>query len=170
MNIINILIKELPEFEVAFIRHVGSYFEPQEHWGKLVSWAINNGLFPPEQSYIGISLDNPDLVESNSCRHDACITIPKNFDKEKRNNDIHFKKMDGGHYAMYSFYDKPEKLNAAYKYIFEHWLSESEYCIDYTKNNLEFNMNNPAEDPEGKSKVNLFVPIEKREIADRNHD
>lgn len=72
----NILIRELPEYEVAFFRRVGSYTEPNgEHWEKLLNWAIKNGLFPPQQSFIGISLDNPDLVESHKCRHDACVTL-----------------------------------------------------------------------------------------------
>lgn len=68
----NILIKNLSEMEIAFVRRTGSYFEPQEHWGKLIDWAISNGLYPPQQSFIGISLDNPDKIESKDCRHDAC--------------------------------------------------------------------------------------------------
>lgn len=157
----NIIIKELPEYEVAFIRLIGSYFEPQEHWGNLINWANNNGLHPPTQSFIGISLDNPDLVESINCRHDACVTIPEGFDKEKH-NDIHFKKLDGGQYALYQFYDVPEKLNFAYQFIFGQWLPNSDYEVDNNRYNLEFNMNNPTEDPEGKCKVNLFVPIKIR--------
>jgi DNA gyrase inhibitor GyrI len=37
----NIAIKELPEYEVAFNRRTGSYFEPQDdHWVNLVKWAV----------------------------------------------------------------------------------------------------------------------------------
>lgn len=159
----NILIKELPETEVAFFRRTGSYFEPQEHWGKLSNWAINNGLYPPQQSFIGISLDNPDLVENKDCRHDACVTIPDSFDKEKHKN-INFKKLDGGQYALYPFYDIPEKLNFAYQYMFGEWLPNSDFEADYERFNLEFNKNNPSEDPEGKCRVDLFVPIKKRNL------
>ncbi|MER2170070.1 MAG: GyrI-like domain-containing protein [Psychrobacillus psychrodurans] len=156
-----IVIKELTENEVAFVRRTGSYFEPQEHWGSLMHWANENGIFPPQQSFVGISMDNPNFVESSKCRHDACVTIPDGFDKKKHNN-MQFKKLDGGQYALYEFYDSPEKLNLAYKYVFEQWLPLSRYDADSTRYNLEFNMNNPAEDPEGKSKVDLFVPIKKR--------
>lgn len=154
----DIKIKQLPENEVAFIRCTGSYFEPQEHWGRLVNWAMNNGLFPPQQFFIGISLDNPDVVESRNCRHDACITLPEGFQTDKH-KEIEFKTLDGGLYAMYSFYDVPERLNAAYQYVFRKWLPQSIYQADYDRHNLEFNLNNPAEDPEGKCKVNLYVPI-----------
>lgn len=160
LRIINISIRELPECEVAFIRRVGSYFEPQEHWEKLIYWAVNNGLFPPNQRFIGISLDNPKIVEGHNCRHDACVTIPEDFDK-KKHNDMQYKMLDGGLYALYQFYDTPEKLNLAYQFIFEQWLPNSDYDGDYDRYNLEFNMNNPEDDPERKCKVDLFVPIKK---------
>lgn len=156
----DVLIKELPDFDVAYFRHVGSYFEPQPHWGKLGQWAEENGLFPPNQSFIGISLDNPALVEAESCRHDACVTIPDGFEKEKH-TDIQFKKISGGLYAFYQFYDTPDKLGNTYHKVFEEWLPKSEYEADH-KYSLEFNLNNPAFDPEGKCKVDLYIPIKKK--------
>ena len=157
----NISVKELPEYEVAFIRRFGSYYEFQEHWGSLIDWAIKNKLYPPAQAFIGISLDNPNLVEGNYCRHDACVTIPEDFDKEKH-QEIQFKKLDGGRYALYPFYDLPEKLNNAYQFMFKHWLPNSKYDVDYERYNLEFNRNTPSEDPDGKCKVDLFIPIRSR--------
>jgi DNA gyrase inhibitor GyrI len=159
----NISIRELPEYEVAFFRRFGSYFEPApDHWGKLMSWAVRNSLYPPKQCIIGISLDNPNLVESENCRHDACVTIPEGFEKEKHHDDgIQFRKLAGGLYAVYPFYDKPDRLNHAYQFIYEEWLTNSDYVADYIRENLEFNLNNPSEDPEGKCRVDLFVPIKK---------
>jgi DNA gyrase inhibitor GyrI len=159
---LEISIKELPEYEVAFFRRVGNYFEPNgEHWEQLLNWAIHNGLFPPQQFFIGISLDNPDLAESHLCRHDACVTIPDGFEKEKHAN-IQFRNLDGGQYALYEYDDTPGMLNLAYKYMYEQWLPNSQYEPDYDRHNLELSMNNPAEDPEGKAKVHLFVPVKKR--------
>ncbi|PGZ47421.1 AraC family transcriptional regulator [Bacillus cereus] len=155
-----VFIKKLPPLEVAYIRRTGSYFEPQDHWGKLLNWSIENKLYPPEQSFIGISLDNPELVASHKCRHDACVTIPENFDKEKH-HDVQFKRLDGGTYGLYQFYDEPHKLSEAYQYMYAEWLPNSEYDADYDRDNLEFYLNNVAEDLDGKLKVNLFVPIKK---------
>ncbi|ANE85891.1 hypothetical protein HMPREF1014_02733 [Bacillus sp. 7_6_55CFAA_CT2] len=64
-----VFIKKLPTLEVAYIRRTGSYFEPQDHWGKLLNWSIENKLYPPEQSFIGISLDNPEQVISAGMMH-----------------------------------------------------------------------------------------------------
>lgn len=155
-----VIIKNLPSLEVAFIRRTGSYFEPQDHWGKLLNWSIENKLYPLEQSFIGISLDNPELVASHMCRHDACVTIPKNFEKEQH-EDVQFKSVDGGLYALYQFYDEPHKLSEVYRYMYAVWLPNSEYSADYDRGNLEFCMNNVAEDLEGKLKVDLFVPIKR---------
>ena len=158
----NISIEKLPKFEVGFIRRIGRYDEPQEHWGQLINWALENSLFPPEQSFIGISLDNPQFVEPSHCRHDACVTIPEGFEKDRHKN-MQFKEIDGGLYALFPFYDVPEQLNSAYQYMYGQWLSSNEeYEADFTRDNLEFNRNNPAEDPDGKCKVDLFVPIIKK--------
>lgn len=158
-SIMTVEIRELPKYEIAYIRRVGSYFEPQDHWGKLLDWAIRNGLVPPNQHFIGISLDDPNIVEGHQCRHDACVTVPKGFAKESH-KEVEFRQLDGGLYVMYPFYDQVEKLVFAYQYVFEVWLpTTSEYEVDYSRNNLEFNQNNPADDPEGKGKVDLFIPI-----------
>ncbi|MEB9850942.1 GyrI-like domain-containing protein, partial [Bacillus cereus] len=125
-----VFIKKFPPLEVAYIRRTGSYFEPQDHWGKLLNWSIENKLYPPEQSFIGISLDNPELVASHKCRHDACVTIPENFDKEKH-HDVQFKRLDGGTYGLCQFYDEPHKLSEAYQYMYAEWLPNSEYDADY---------------------------------------
>jgi DNA gyrase inhibitor GyrI len=154
-------VRVLPDLDVAYIRRVGSYFGPQEHWGKLMEWAAGNGLFPPKHEFIGISLDNPDLVGAGECRHDACVTIPKGFYKESH-QEIHYKTLNGGLYALYSFYDSPEKLNEAYQFLYGTWLRNSEYEADFDRFNLEFSRNNPAEDPDGKCKVDLYVPINER--------
>ncbi len=76
------------------------------------SGQMKNKLYPPEQSFIGISLDNPELVASHMCRHDACVTIPENFEKEQH-QDVQFKSVDGGLYALYQFYDEPHKIKCS---------------------------------------------------------
>lgn len=154
----SVAVKNLPEFEVAYVRRVGSYFEPAVHWGMLLQWAHNNELLPPIQQFIGISLDNPEQVVGEKCRHDACVTIPPGFDKTIH-HDVSFKKLSGGTYAVYSFYDTPDKLNEVYQYMYTKWLQDKGVSPDFSRDNLEFNLNNPAEDPDGKCKVDVYVPF-----------
>lgn len=153
----NISIRELPDYEVAYVRHVGSYLETFYAWRKLGKWAQKNGIYPTDQYFIGISLDDPHFVDEYTCRYDACVTIPEDFNR-KNNDEIKYKVLEGGSYALYQFYDSIDKLAIAYQSIFGQWLPHSEYDVD-NKPCLEFCMNNPATDPEGKAKVDLYIPI-----------
>lgn len=132
--------------------------------GNIDQLGYSKWAFLPQQSFIGVSLDNRDLVEEQQRRHDACVTIPKNVERKKY-KEMQFKTLDSGLYVLYSFYDTAEKLNEAYQYMFGEWLLKSVYQADEDRDNLEFNLNNPVEDPEGKCKVNLYVLIKQK----RNH-
>ncbi|MEK5475684.1 AraC family transcriptional regulator [Paenibacillus sp. FSL R5-0407] len=156
----NIAIKELPDYEVAYVRHVGSYLETRKAWEVLGEWAAMNGLYPPEHSYIGISLDDASLTDEYACRYDACITIRGEHNKDFDPN-IKYKTLKGGLYALYPFYDTIEKFAIAYQVVYGQWMPGSEYDPD-DKPCLEFCMNNPFEDPDGKAKVNLYIPIKKK--------
>lgn len=153
----NITLKQLPDMEVAYVRHVGSYLETYHAWERLGMWSNSKGLYPTEQFFIGISLDDPNVTEEHECRYDACVTLPANFVK-KSEDGIDFKRLSGGTYALYQFYDTIDKLAIAYQTIFGQWLPNSEYDAD-DKPCLEFCMNNPAMDPDGKAKVDLYIPL-----------
>ncbi|MBL0387775.1 GyrI-like domain-containing protein [Tumebacillus sp. ITR2] len=159
----NITIKELPDFEVAFVRHVGSYAETGGAWDQLSQWAVKNGLFPPQQSFIGISLDDPATVEAHACRYDACVTVPPGFDRESH-PEVKFQTLDGGLYALCQFYDTADQLGGVFQMMFGQWLPASEYVAD-ARPCLEFCMNNPADDPEGKVKVDLYIPVQKKALT-----
>jgi len=155
----NIELKELPDYEVAFVRHTGSYLETHQAWATLGIWAEKNNLFPPTQYFIGISLDDPNVTDENICRYDACVTLPANF-SPKADTGIAFKTLPGGLYALYKFYDTIDKFAIAYQSIYGQWLPNSDYEPD-DRHALEFCMNNPATDVAGKAKVDLYIPIKK---------
>lgn len=156
----NISIKVLPDYEVAFVRHIGSYLDTSKAWESIGAWAWKNGFLPPEQYFIGISLDDPNSTEENECRYDACVTIPQSF-KIENHSGVQFRILPGGLYGLYSFYDTIDKLAIAYQSIFGQWLPNSEYDPD-ERHCLEFCMNNPLEDQERKAKVDLYIPIKPR--------
>ncbi|EES74953.1 MULTISPECIES: AraC family transcriptional regulator [Paenibacillus] len=154
-------IVELPLMEAAYVRHVGSYLETYQAWAKLGMWAAQHQLFPPEQSFIGISLDDPAVTEEEECRYDACVTVPDTLSRADAPPEIGFQTLPGGLYAKFNFYDTPDKLALLYQSIFGNWLPDSEYDPD-DRYCLEFSMNDPAQDPQGKAKVDLYIPIKAR--------
>ncbi|SEU28050.1 GyrI-like domain-containing protein [Paenibacillus sp. NFR01] len=156
-----ITFKELPDVEVACVRHVGSYLDTGGAWEKLGIWAARHGFTPERQCFIGISLDDLDMVEEQACRYDACVTLPPGFEKQGHSGEVEFKTLTGGLYAMYPYYGPVDQFVLAYQHVFGLWLPESGYEAD-DKPCLEFCMNNPALDPEGKCKVDLYIPVMKR--------
>lgn len=158
----NITITELPAFEVAYVRHVGSYLETYHAWQQLGQWAHEQKLYPPEQCFIGISLDDPAVVEEEACRYDACVTLPAEFNKRAAADaSVQFKQLSAGLYGKYCFYDTLDKFALAYHSLFGQWLPSSEYEPD-DRDCLEFCMNDPASDPEGKARIDLYIPIKPR--------
>ncbi|GGG78709.1 AraC family transcriptional regulator [Paenibacillus radicis (ex Gao et al. 2016)] len=158
-----ITIKQLPEYEVAYVRHVGSYLHTYVAWDKLGRWASDQGLTPENHHFIGISLDDGNFVEELACRYDACVTLPSGYERQQSNTQVEFKTLSGGMYAVYSYYDTIDKFVLAYQNVFSLWLPNSEYDAD-DRPCLEFCMNDPAKDKEGKCKVDLYVPIKKMKI------
>jgi len=162
----NVSLKELPAYGVAYARHVGSYLDTYHAWSQIGGWAHEHGLTSMNAHFIGISLDDPVTVDEFACRYDACVTLPENFTKSEDRSGIQFKKLQGGLFATYVFYDTLDKLALAYQSLFGHWLPQSEYEAD-DRPCLEFSLNFPAHDPEGKCKVELYIPIRKRMAAGR---
>lgn len=155
-----ITIKELPDYEVAYVRHVGSYLHTHVAWGKLGRWASEQGITPTDHYYIGVSLDDGNFVEEWACRYDACVTLPRGFEKFQHQGQVEFKTLSGGMYAVYPFYDTIDQFVLAYENVFGLWLPNSEYDAD-DRPSLEFCMNDPAKDEQGKCKIDLCIPIKK---------
>ncbi|AIQ56241.1 AraC family transcriptional regulator [Paenibacillus borealis] len=154
-------IRQIPDVEVAYVRHIGSYLHTYTAWDKLSRWADQQGLHAGNQQFIGISLDDGDLVEESACRYDACITLPVGLERETHRPQVEFKTLSGGMYAVYSYYDTVDKFVLAYESMFSVWLPRSGYEAD-DRPCLEFCLNDPAQDPEGKCKVDLYIPIKQR--------
>jgi AraC family transcriptional regulator len=151
-------IRHIPEVEVAYIRHIGSYLDTYSAWDKLKRWAAQQGLHPANQQFIGISLDDTEFVQESVCRYDACVTLPGGFEREAHRKEAEFKTLSGGLYAVYSYYDTVDRFVLAYDSMFSVWLPRSGYEAD-DRPCLEYCLNDPAQDPEGKCRVDLYVPI-----------
>lgn len=156
-----IRIEERPDVEVAYVRHVGSYLDTYSAWDKLGNWAAAREITPADQHFIGISLDDLNLVDEWACRYDACVTLPAGYRKDYDSKVVDYKILPGGLYAVYPYYDTVERFVLAYQNVYSLWLPNSGYEAD-DRPCLEFCKNDPATDAEGKCKVDLHVPIKKR--------
>ncbi|MBN2694020.1 GyrI-like domain-containing protein [bacterium] len=148
-------IKKLPEMNVAYVRNIGSYFNAGVAWEKLCKWMGANGLMSEKTVAIGISYDDPEITPTEKLRYDACMTIPENT---KTTGEVGTQTIEGGLYAVYSFYDKLEQLAPTYKNLYGGWLPQSGYQAD-DRECLEIYLNDVANDPDGKAKVEICIPV-----------
>jgi len=107
--------------------------------------------------FIGISHDDPATTGEDECRHDACVVLPEGF-AETDEDGVQYADIPAGKYGQYLFYDTIDKLAIAFRALYGEWLPQSGYEPD-DRPVLEINLNNPADDPEGKGKCLVCIPI-----------
>jgi len=95
----NAEIRELPEYNVAYVRRVGPYSKEtyQPAFGELMQWAGPREHIGPGKA-LAIYWDNPDVTPSEKCRFDACIIIP---DEKTPEGQVYIQIINGGSYMQY---------------------------------------------------------------------
>ncbi len=156
----NIKVKNMPELNTAYIRHVGQYkgdaklFE--NLFGKLMSWAgPKNLLCFPETQCISVYHDDPNTTDPSKLRLSVCITVPEGTEVD---GEIGQMTIPGGKFAVARFELKDNEYENAWNSVIGGWLPDSGYQFD---NRLcyEIYHNNPKEHPEGKCIVDIVIPV-----------
>ena len=118
-----ITIRELKDFPVVFKRYIGSYKDMSAHWQEFIDTYC--GLANDETKFIEITYDDPKITDQNRCIYDICMTVDDQNDHENT------KVVQGGKYAAYSYEGSVKEIFQAYKGIFNIWLPQSSYELDY---------------------------------------
>lgn len=122
-------VREREEIQVAFIRHVGSYFEVNKAWDRLCAWAGSENLFTGKNEFIGLCYDDPYVTPSGKIRYDACITLNRPIEPPP---EIGTQIIPGGKYAVATHLGSYDGLINAYRDLYGKWLPQSGYQL---KNN-----------------------------------
>ena len=102
---IQVEVKNMPEFHVAYVRHIGPYKGDNELFEnlfiKLMNWADPRGLLRfPETTVMSVYHDDPKITEEDKLRTSACATVPEGTPVE---GEIGKMKISGGEFAVASF-------------------------------------------------------------------
>jgi len=119
-----VMIKAVDAQLVAYVPHQGPYQECAHAWNTLCEALAPEGLLGGDAKMIGVSYDDPDVVAPELLRYEACISIEQTFNST---DDIKFKTLKGGRYAVTTHIGPYEKLNETYQKLFGQWLSQSDY-------------------------------------------
>ena len=132
----DVQIKVLPVFHVAYIRHLYGYSKgaPSKQIGaafqRVSQWARARDLLGPNTLLIGIPYDNPDITPNDKCRYDACVTIPPEVAAE---GEIGVQDIPGGKYAVHKIEvsaSETHKIGEAVDRLYGEWLPGNGYQVD----------------------------------------
>ena len=156
----NVRIEELPQMNVAYVRHIGPYAGDADLfdrlWGKLCTWAAARDLLDIENStFMSVYYDDPDLTEESKLRVDVCMTIPEGTPVECEIGNM---TLPGGKYAMAHFEINTDQFRDAWAAVYAGWFPESGYQPD-DRPPFELYLNDPKEHPEGKHIINICAPV-----------
>lgn len=77
---VDIQVKRMPAFQVAYIRFVGNFYQIGETYDKLLNWATLNGLLNSTATNLfTVYHDDPSVTRMDKHRQSVCVTIPDNF-------------------------------------------------------------------------------------------
>ena len=157
---VDVEVKDLPERNVAYVRHIGPYAGQAEVFdglfGRLMQWAGPRGLVGgPNAQIMSVYHDDPEITDEDKLRVDACITVPEGTPVD---GEVGQMKVPGGKFAVAHFELNPDQYAEAWTALMGGWMPQSGYQPD-DRVCYEWYRNDPKQHPEGKCVVDICVPV-----------
>lgn len=153
-------VKQMEEFTVAYVRHIGPYKGDSALFeglvGRLCQWAGPRGLIAPNKmKMICVYHDNPEITDEDKLRLSVCMQVPNTTAVE---GEIGKMLISGGQYAIASYEIHAKDYQKAWDFVYGEWMAQSGYqpadgpCYEHMKMD-------PRQHPEGKHLVDIYVPV-----------
>ena len=146
-------IETFGDIEVARVRHTGSYNEVGACFERLFEWAATTGARPGR--VLTLSYDDPDTVESQNLRSDACIEIHTAASPPP---GISIDKIEAGRYAVYTHRGSYDGISEGYKRLLGMWLPQSGEELD-DRPCMEIYRNTPLDTAPAQLLTDLCLPL-----------
>lgn len=148
---------------LVYVRHIGTYESLEKEYLNLMTQLFTKAdkqklLEPGKNDVLAIYHDNPEFGEENQFRTSLCLTVPENkviHEDEVLGTMV----LEGGEYAVGHFRIRPDQYGGAWNYMYQEWLTHSGY-VPRNASPFELYRNNPQEDAEHISEVDIYVPVE----------
>jgi AraC family transcriptional regulator len=155
LNVEGPVIKTLPDLNLAYIRHTGSYDKVGGSIQRLMLWAASHLALKLMPVTIGIVHDNPDLTDEQHIRFDACVQLSKEMNPS---GEIGYKKIEGGKFAVFTYKGSYNGFYPVYDYIYNMCLFEHKYELA-DKPALEWYVKSPPFYKPENFVTDFYVPI-----------
>ena len=153
-------VKDLTEFNVLAVRHTGPYNQIGNAIEKLFSLAGPTGLVNfPQTQLLGVFYDDPDEVETENLRSDACITVDAGIQPPE---GTHMFKIPGGKFAVAHVEIDLSQYRDAWMELQGEWIPANGHTKDMDPERIcyELYLNDPEEHPQKKHIVDICVPVQ----------
>ena len=149
-------VKQMPEWNVIYARHIGAYNKVGEAFDRVFKWAGPRGLVRfPETKSLAIYHDSPEVTDPSKLRSDACLTVPSGT---KVDGEIGTMKVPGGLFAVAHVEMEVTQFGEAWDKLIGEWMPKSGYQPD-DRMCYEMYLNDPDTHPEKKWLVDICEPV-----------
>ena len=155
-------VTRLDEWHLVGLRHLGPYQEVWRAWAALGEWAAHGMPSLLAAPRIGISHDDPEMVEASRIRYDACYAVSSaqvDVVQALARPPLHWRTMPASDYAVTIHRGAYHELGVAYRRLFIDWLPRSgRYPGDAPV--VEWYRNSPREVESEALRTALLLPLE----------
>ena len=156
---LEVQVRRLVPATLAYIRHIGPYKGDtalfRRLFSQLFAWAAPRSLMGPDASYLSLFQDNPNLTPAAKHRMEVALVVPAGTSPS---GEVGIQAMEGGLYATARVRVAIEDYAAQWDSLVADWLPGSGYQPDH-RPAMEFYLNNPDTDPEGKYHIEFCLPV-----------
>jgi DNA gyrase inhibitor GyrI len=151
----NIEVTTLEPQRVAYMRHVGPYYEAYRVWTDFTRRLKKDGLPRKDSLFIGVPMDNPKVTPPEKLRYDACVTMDEKYVPRK---PVRVQTIAGGDYVVAR--NCPiGSIARGYEKLFYSWLPKSGRTARKAPSFLVA-VNGPEGMPPTFGFTDIYVPLE----------
>lgn len=122
----DVCIEYRPEYQVAYIRHVGPYGDVNssitDTFRRLQGWAKSKGLLIGKTSFLGRGSDDCSITPARFCLYDACLVLN---DPVCEDEIVSVQTIPAGAFAVLRVRCEAEQANRYWDWLIGHWLPMS---------------------------------------------
>lgn len=147
-------IKQMPQLNLIYCRHMGAFNQIGQAYEKLFRWAVPRGLITPETKTVTVYHDDPAITTIDKVRQDASIIVKGDVKVE---GEIGKSTVAAGKYSVGHFEIKETEFEQAWNTMCS-WLAKSGFQPADSPT-YEYYHNDYNEHPDHKFIVDICIPV-----------
>jgi AraC family transcriptional regulator len=151
----NVIVKDMPEYRVATVRHVGPYMQISQAFARLGDIAGPAGLIGPGTIMLAMYYDDPETTPPADLQSDAALTIPADAALP---DGLSESRLAAGPYATTTHVGPYEELGDVWAQFMGEWLPASGRRMAEGAS-YEIYRNTPMDVPREQIVTELYIPL-----------